>query len=96
MRCQQCGRPALCLVDPDFDPNLDANGDEAVGIPDFNTLREFFGGPPGPSGLACAGTIPCPAKSPRSRGRLGHLLPMTGAPTLRVPEDPRGGAPFPK
>ncbi len=42
------------ICDPDY------NDDLAVGIPDFSVLRSFFGGPPGPSGLDCAGTIPCP------------------------------------
>ncbi len=46
--------------DPGFDPAVDHNGDGAIGIPDFNVFRSFFGGPPGPSGLACAGTVPCP------------------------------------
>jgi len=47
-------------TDVDFDPDVDANGDGAIGIPDFNVLRAYFGGPPGPSGLSCAGTVPCP------------------------------------
>ncbi len=46
--------------DADFDPDVDHNGDGGVGIPDFSVLRSFFGGPPGPSGLSCAGTVPCP------------------------------------
>jgi hypothetical protein len=43
-----------------WNPDADFNSDGAVGIPDFNILRSYFGNPPGPSGLACAGTIPCP------------------------------------
>jgi hypothetical protein len=39
----------------------DFDGDGAVGIPDFAVFRRCFGRPPGPSGLACAGTVPCPA-----------------------------------
>lgn len=39
----------------------DTNGDGTVGIPDFPTFSGSFGGPPGPSGLSCAGvTNPCP------------------------------------
>ncbi len=48
-------------TDPEFDPAVDHNGDGAVGIPDFNVFRSFFGLEPGPSGLSCAGSIPCQA-----------------------------------
>ena len=44
---------------PDFDPAFDHNGD-GVGIPDFNAFRSHFGKAPGPSGLPCAGSVPCP------------------------------------
>ncbi|MDJ0869792.1 MAG: thrombospondin type 3 repeat-containing protein [Myxococcota bacterium] len=47
-------------TDLGFDRVLDHNGDGAVGIPDFNVFRRAFGGPPGPSGLDCAGSVPCP------------------------------------
>ena len=47
-------------ADPGFDPEVDVDGDGAVGIVDFNRLRGSFGEPPGPSGLACAGSAPCP------------------------------------
>ena len=46
--------------DPGFDPAVDHNGDGAIGILDFNVFRSFFGQVPGPSGLGCAGTVPCP------------------------------------
>ena len=46
--------------DPGFNPLVDHNGDGAIGIPDFNVFRRYFGQAPGPSGLACAGTVPCP------------------------------------
>jgi hypothetical protein len=49
------------LGEPDYDPQLDANGDGAIGGPDFAALGRGFGGAPGPSGLACAGTVPCAA-----------------------------------
>ncbi len=45
---------------PLFDPAVDMNGDGAIGIPEFNLVRGSFGGAPGPSGLECAGTVPCP------------------------------------
>jgi hypothetical protein len=41
------------------DPDCDLNGDGVTGAPDFSIFAGFYGGPPGPSGLACAGTIPC-------------------------------------
>lgn len=44
-----------------YDTNIDLNGDNAIGLPDFNIFRTFFGKSPGPSGLSCAGTIPCTA-----------------------------------
>ncbi len=36
------------------------DGDGAIGIPDFGVFRAGFGAEPGPSGLACAGAVPCP------------------------------------
>ena len=39
---------------------LDMNCDGAVGGPDFGTFLMMWGGRVGESGLACAGTIPCP------------------------------------
>jgi hypothetical protein len=41
------------------DPHCDLNGDGGVGLSDFSILAGYHGGPPGPSGLACAGTMPC-------------------------------------
>ena len=40
-------------------PHCDLTGDGITGIPDFVVFQTFNGGPPGPSGLACAGTLPC-------------------------------------
>ncbi len=56
-------RAQFGLTDEDltFDPAVDHNGDGAISVPDFGVLRSHFGGPPGPSGLDCAGTVPCPA-----------------------------------
>ncbi|MDJ0865974.1 MAG: DUF1566 domain-containing protein [Myxococcota bacterium] len=50
----------LTDADPAFDPDVDMDGDGGVGIREFNLLRDTFGGPPGPSGYACAGSVPCP------------------------------------
>ena len=58
------GQFGLTDEDPGFDPAVDHNEDGAVGIPDFNVFRAFFGGEPGPSGLECAGTVPCPDDGP--------------------------------
>jgi hypothetical protein len=44
----------------DWDPRLDANGDGAIGSFEFALARRAFGMPPGPSGLGCAGSVPCP------------------------------------
>jgi hypothetical protein len=38
----------------------DMNCDGVVGGPDFAIFTAMYGGAPGPSGLVCAGTIPCP------------------------------------
>ena len=38
----------------------DLNCDEVTGVPDWGILNQNPGAPPGPSGLACAGMIPCP------------------------------------
>jgi hypothetical protein len=45
--------------DPDFSPDCDHNDDGVIGGPDYVQLTIQYGGPPGPSGLACAGTFPC-------------------------------------
>jgi hypothetical protein len=37
----------------------DLNGDGVVSGADFTIFIAFFNQPPGPSGLACAGTVPC-------------------------------------
>lgn len=43
---------------PDVD--MDCSGPPSNGITDYNLFGLHFLTPPGPSGLACAGTIPCP------------------------------------
>jgi hypothetical protein len=45
---------------PAYDPELDADGDGAIGPAELLLLGASFAGPPGPSGLTCAGTAPCP------------------------------------
>ncbi|MFP6623666.1 MAG: metallophosphoesterase family protein [Myxococcota bacterium] len=50
----------LSCSDPGYDADADFNSDCAIGVPDFNIYRNYFLGSPGPSGYACAGTIPCP------------------------------------
>jgi hypothetical protein len=42
------------------DADADLNGDGVVNAVDLGTLKSRFFKPPGPSGLTCAGTIPCP------------------------------------
>lgn len=46
--------------DPCYDPELDSGDDGAIGGPELILFSQQFGGPPGPSGLACAGTVHCP------------------------------------
>jgi hypothetical protein len=43
-----------------YDEDIDADGDGAIGGPEYLLLSNLYGGPPGPSGLACAGSPPCP------------------------------------
>jgi hypothetical protein len=45
---------------PGYDADIDLNGDGAIGGPDFTLFRDMYQGPPGPSGLVCAGNPPCP------------------------------------
>jgi hypothetical protein len=46
--------------DARYDADLDCDGDGAIGGPEILLLGSTFGDAPGPSGLACAGTPPCP------------------------------------
>jgi hypothetical protein len=41
-------------------PGADVNCDGGIGTPDYAHVGANIGGAPGPSGLSCAGTIPCP------------------------------------
>jgi hypothetical protein len=47
--------------DPAYAPALDADGDGAIGDLELALLELQSGGPPGPSGLGCAGGAPCSA-----------------------------------
>ena len=49
--------------DPRFDPDADADGNGRIDYRDLYSAVSSLGRPPGPSGLACAGTPPCPAAS---------------------------------
>jgi len=53
-------RSSFSLSVPPGDPSLDMNSDGTIGIPDLNLLRAHAFKPAGPSGLYCAGTVPCP------------------------------------
>lgn len=57
---------------PNFNPDVDFNDDGIIGASDFAFLSSQTGGPPGPSGLACATvnppTIPCAATVPDADG----------------------------
>jgi len=46
--------------DPQNLAKFDLNSDGIIGVPDFGLFRALYGRPPGPSGLACRGIIPCP------------------------------------
>ena len=43
-----------------WNPEIDSNGDGVIGLADFLGFGGSFGRAPGPSGLACAGSVPCP------------------------------------
>jgi hypothetical protein len=45
--------------DPEYDLLYDLDTNGGIGAADLGIFRRFFGLPPGPSGLACAGRIPC-------------------------------------
>ena len=53
-------RANMGTTTPPSDAIYDHDCDGVISIPDFNVLRTFFGEVPGPSGLTCAGTVPCP------------------------------------
>ena len=46
------------------DPDADLNGDGIADFLDLGVLKTLFFQSPGPSGLPCAGTVPCPEPLP--------------------------------
>ena len=46
--------------DSRYDPRVDHNADGSIGVYELGVLSQRWGSPPGPSGLACAGSVPCP------------------------------------
>ncbi|MBW1685310.1 MAG: hypothetical protein JRS35_09625, partial [Deltaproteobacteria bacterium] len=46
--------------DDHYDARADHNADGSIGLLDFGVFSQRWGNPPGPSGLACAGSVPCP------------------------------------
>ncbi|MBL8200438.1 MAG: thrombospondin type 3 repeat-containing protein [Chromatiales bacterium] len=53
---QQLGQPSLA---PGYN-KADINANGSVNSQDTTMFRQLLGLPPGPSGLACAGNVPCP------------------------------------
>jgi sugar lactone lactonase YvrE len=45
---------------PGYDEDLDFDSDDSIGPSDFVAFKGMFLHPVGPSGLTCAGSIPCP------------------------------------
>jgi hypothetical protein len=45
--------------DAGYDPEVDFDGNGAVGLHDYSTFRRMLGGRPGPSAIACDGTLGC-------------------------------------
>lgn len=46
--------------EPGWNEDMDSDGNGVIGLSDYLLLSAYFGLPPGPSGLACAGSPPCP------------------------------------
>jgi hypothetical protein len=49
---------------PRYDPRMDAEGDGLIGRSDLARMARLWDGPPGPSGLGCAGSAPCDPPPP--------------------------------
>jgi hypothetical protein len=47
--------------DPRWNAEVDHDGNGAISAADFSVMRARLGTPPGPSGLSCAGSVPCPS-----------------------------------
>jgi hypothetical protein len=52
--------------DPAYRAEIDFDSDGAIAASDFTFFKSVFQRPVGPSGLACAGTIPCDPPPPPS------------------------------
>jgi len=52
------------LGDPNYDPDVDADGNGGITPLDFSVFANYYLLPPGPSGLGCAGAIPCTCDAP--------------------------------
>jgi hypothetical protein len=52
----------LCVEgeDPCYNAEVDIEPNGGIGMSDLNRFRQQLQAPPGPSGLSCAGTTPCP------------------------------------
>ena len=81
---------SVCLnpLFPPGPPVCDLDEDGFIGgIDEFGVFSSMFGGPPGPSGLACAGTVPCtapPAVPGLGGAGLGGLVLALVAGTVAV------------
>jgi hypothetical protein len=51
----QCSSSDAC-----YNAEVDSDSNGTIGLFDYVLLRQQWQGPPGPSGLSCAGTTPCP------------------------------------
>jgi arylsulfatase A-like enzyme len=47
------------LGEPAYDPVVDLDGDGRIGGAEIQRVNQAYGRPPGPSGIACAGTLLC-------------------------------------
>ncbi len=75
------------FTDPLYDPRVDLDGDGAISASDYVILIFSFANPPGPSGIACAGSETCIPSSPTSgEDPIYSLLTFTPAPATPIPD----------
>jgi streptogramin lyase len=60
------------LGDPEYDAIVDLDGNGGIGMSDYTILLNYWDQVPGPSGLSCAGAIPCIAD--RDGDRVANVL----------------------
>ena len=66
-----------CTLGSGYWQDADFNSDCLIGESDFGIYRSYVGGPPGPSGYACAGMVPCPVPEvPATLGGLAACLTL--------------------